>query len=153
MNRYSTTIHFDEESGEFIATSKEFPYASGIGETKVEALEILEEGIDDGVEMLSEESDSVIPAPISMPEYSGNIRLRVPRSLHKSLSEMAELEGISLNQYMVMLLSKYNEREKLPLIFGDVTINDHRSETHVTFDVSADDEQKDASRMKKFLAV
>lgn len=39
-------------------------------------------------------------------EYSGDLRVRFPKSLHRELSIRAELEGISLNQYIVYLLSK-----------------------------------------------
>lgn len=39
-------------------------------------------------------------------KYSGEIRVRFPRSLHQQLSESADLEGISLNQYIVYLLTK-----------------------------------------------
>ncbi len=39
-------------------------------------------------------------------EYSGRLVLRIPRSLHRSLKEQAELEGVSLNQYMLYKLSR-----------------------------------------------
>ncbi len=38
-------------------------------------------------------------------DYSGNIKLRLSKSLHQILSEQAEREGISLNQLCVMYLS------------------------------------------------
>lgn len=38
-------------------------------------------------------------------EYSGKLVLRIPRSLHKKLKEQAEIEGVSLNQYMLYKLS------------------------------------------------
>lgn len=38
-------------------------------------------------------------------EYSGNISLRVPKSLHKLLVDEAKKEGVSLNQLAVYLLS------------------------------------------------
>ncbi|WP_252179623.1 toxin-antitoxin system HicB family antitoxin [Endozoicomonas sp. 4G] len=38
-------------------------------------------------------------------EYSGRVTLRLPKTLHRSLSEGAEQEGISLNQYLVNVLS------------------------------------------------
>lgn len=38
-------------------------------------------------------------------DFSGEFKLRIPKSLHKQLSIEAELEGISLNQYLVYLLS------------------------------------------------
>ena len=38
--------------------------------------------------------------------YSGKLVLRIPRSLHKHLKEEAEIEGVSLNQYMLYKLSR-----------------------------------------------
>lgn len=42
----------------------------------------------------------------SLEEYSGRLVLRIPRSLHKSLKEAAQAEGVSLNQYMLYKLSR-----------------------------------------------
>ncbi len=39
-------------------------------------------------------------------EYSGRLVLRIPRSLHKQLKEAAQMEGVSLNQYMLYKLAK-----------------------------------------------
>ena len=39
-------------------------------------------------------------------EYSGQLRLRMPNSLHKRLAEHAKEEQISLNQYCIYLLSR-----------------------------------------------
>lgn len=41
--------------------------------------------------------------------YSGTFQIRMPKSLHKSLSEHAKKEGISMNQYCIYLLSKYDK--------------------------------------------
>ena len=38
-------------------------------------------------------------------EYSGQFKLRMPKSLHKSLSLHAKQEGISMNQYCLYLLA------------------------------------------------
>lgn len=38
-------------------------------------------------------------------KYSGNITLRVPKSLHEKLTNIAEEEGVSLNQYCLYVLS------------------------------------------------
>src|SRR3712207_2112330 len=40
-----------------------------------------------------------IPDPSRPVQYSGKFVLRLPRSLHRSLAEAAEREGVSLNQY------------------------------------------------------
>ncbi|WP_327204053.1 toxin-antitoxin system HicB family antitoxin [Paenibacillus tyrfis] len=39
-------------------------------------------------------------------DYSGSIRVRMPKTLHRDLATAAELEGVSLNQYMLYKLSK-----------------------------------------------
>ena len=44
--------------------------------------------------------------PDSLEDYSGQFKLRIPRSLHRSLTEHSKREGISMNQYCVYLLSK-----------------------------------------------
>jgi len=45
-----------------------------------------------------------IPEPIPH-KHSGQISLRIPPSLHKLLSDRADVEGISLNQYMTAALA------------------------------------------------
>ena len=47
-----------------------------------------------------------IHEPDSLEDYSGQFKLRIPRSLHRSLAEHSQREGISMNQYCVYLLSK-----------------------------------------------
>lgn len=47
-----------------------------------------------------------IPLPSYPEEYSGKFNLRLPRSLHRQLAESAERDGVSLNQYVVNLLSR-----------------------------------------------
>jgi predicted HicB family RNase H-like nuclease len=38
--------------------------------------------------------------------YSGKVNLRMPRSLHRDLARRAEEEGVSLNQFMVVVLAR-----------------------------------------------
>jgi predicted RNase H-like HicB family nuclease len=47
-----------------------------------------------------------IPPPTFPEEYSGRFNLRVPRSLHRTLVEGAERDGVSLNQYVTALLAR-----------------------------------------------
>ena len=53
--------------------------------------------LEDGVE---------IHEPDSLEDYSGQFKLRIPRSLHRSLAQHSQREGISMNQYCVYLLSR-----------------------------------------------
>ena len=47
-----------------------------------------------------------IPEPVSDEGYSGQFKIRIPKSLHKSLAEHSKAEGISMNQYCLYLLTK-----------------------------------------------
>ncbi len=47
-----------------------------------------------------------IPLPSYPEAYSGKFNLRLPRSLHRRLVELAEREGVSLNQCVVALLAQ-----------------------------------------------
>ena len=54
------------------------------------------------------EDGLTIPEPIQENEedFSGQFKLRIPKSLHMMLSINAKKEGISMNQYCLYLLSK-----------------------------------------------
>jgi antitoxin HicB len=47
-----------------------------------------------------------IPMPTYPENYSGKFNVRLPKSLHRRLSERAEEDGVSLNQLVVSLLSE-----------------------------------------------
>lgn len=57
----------------------------------------LEAAIEDGID---------IPEPKTTDAYSGQFKLRIPKTLHKFLAEESKREGISMNQYCLYLLSK-----------------------------------------------
>lgn len=52
------------------------------------------------------EEGIAIPEPIPEDDYSGQFKLRIPKSLHRSLAEHSKAEGISMNQYCLYLLAK-----------------------------------------------
>jgi len=52
------------------------------------------------------EDNIPIPEPTEINEYSGQFKLRIPKSLHKTLTEQSRQEGISMNQYCLYLLSR-----------------------------------------------
>ncbi len=60
----------------------------------------LKAAIDDGLEIAEPQQDP------DLSEYSGQFKLRLPKSLHRSLAIHAKEEGISMNQYCLYLLSK-----------------------------------------------
>ena len=66
-------------------------------------LEIASHGL--GVLATARELGYEIPEPESdLDEFSGKFTMRMPRSLHRQLTQVAMIEGVSLNQYIVYLL-------------------------------------------------
>ena len=49
---------------------------------------------------------------VILQSYSGQFKLRIPKSLHRSLSMHAKEEGISMNQYCLYLLAKNDAEYK-----------------------------------------
>lgn len=62
-----------------------------------------------------------IPLPSYPEEYSGKFNLRLPRSLHRDLAEAAERDGVSLNQYVVMLLSRGHAQSQVERWLAELT--------------------------------
>lgn len=103
------TIELTPDDGSYFVKVKELEGCMTVGDNPTEALEMLDDAkeewfsaaIDDGLE---------IPLPESMREMkqSGKFALRMPKSLHQKLAESAEVESVSLNQYIVTLLAEKN---------------------------------------------
>jgi hypothetical protein len=55
--------------------------------------------------MTEYEDAAEIPLPSYPEAYSGKFNLRLPKSLHRRLAELAEREAVSLNQLVVSLLA------------------------------------------------
>ena len=103
---YRMVVFEDFDEGGYVISFPDLPGCITSGETIESAfhndaqdakkewiLAALEEGIS-------------IPEPNNLDYYSGQFKLRIPKSLHRSLAEHAKEEGISMNQYCVYLLSK-----------------------------------------------
>ena len=104
MMKYSVSIVWSEEDKGFIAVIPEFKNLSAFGETYEEALKQAEVAADGYIGTLKEEN-LPLPEPNKLSDYSGQIRLRMPRLLHQVLAEEAVRQDVSLNTYMVSLLS------------------------------------------------
>jgi antitoxin HicB len=75
------------------------------GDTPEEAIGNLDEAMAAWVEAKLEDRDH-IPQPLSSDQYSGKFLMRVPKTLHRELARRADLEGVSLNQFALVALSR-----------------------------------------------
>ena len=102
---YRLEIVPDLEEGGYVARYPELPGCITVGST-IE--DIVRNAMDAKKEWLCAalEEGITIPEPTNLDEYSGQFKLKIPKSLHRSLAEHAKDEGISMNQYCLYLLTK-----------------------------------------------
>jgi predicted RNase H-like HicB family nuclease len=103
------TIELTPDDGSFFVKIKELDGCMTVGETKAEALTMIDDAMREWLHAAMEEGiDIPLPEGMQTDRYSGKFPLRLPKSLHRKLAESAEREGVSLNQYLVSLLSERN---------------------------------------------
>jgi len=100
---YGIVVHADPDGGYVV----EFPDLPGCL-TQVDHLAELVENANEARELwITSAFERGLPVPEpSYPEVlSGKFNVRLPRSLHRTLVDRAEAEGVSLNQLVLYLLS------------------------------------------------
>lgn len=93
---YRMEIVEDKEEGGFVVSYPDLPGCITCGETiesavanAIEAKKAwIEAALEDGIEIYE---------PDNLDNYSGQFKLRIPRSLHRLLAEHSKREGISMN--------------------------------------------------------
>jgi len=103
--RYPVKLFYSEEDKGYIAIIPDLPGSSAFGETPEKALKEIKIVEKMWLEVAAKEGME-IPTPSTEKQYSGRILARTPKTLHKQLAELAEDEGVSLNQLVVFLLSE-----------------------------------------------
>ena len=102
---YRMEIVEDKDEGGFVVSYPDLPGCITCGETVEAAVANALDAKKAWIEAALEEGIQ-IQEPDSLEDYSGQFKLRIPRSLHKLLAEHSKREGISMNQYCVYLLSR-----------------------------------------------
>lgn len=102
---YKMEIIPDTEEGGYVVSFPDLPGCLTVGDSIGEAIINAEEAKRAWFEAAIEDGFS-ISEPDTLDNYSGQFKLRIPKSLHKSLSEHSKAEGISMNQYCLYLLTK-----------------------------------------------
>ncbi len=94
----------DPDEGGYVASYPDLPGCLTTGNTVEEAVNNAVDAKMCWIEAAIEEGIT-IREPESLDDYSGQFKLRIPKSLHRSLAEHSKKEGISMNQYCLYLLS------------------------------------------------
>jgi len=94
----------EEEGGGWFAEIPILPGCKSDGETSEEAIVNLNDAKKCWIEA-SLELGRPVPEPTT-DYFSGQLRIRMPKSLHRTLSEKAREENISLNQLIVYQLAR-----------------------------------------------
>jgi predicted RNase H-like HicB family nuclease len=122
----------DEDGGGFLATVPSLPGCMSDGETQEEALINVRDAIKCWLET-AEELGREIPLEDgykSEDDYSGKLSLRIPKSLHKQVTDISSKEGCSINQLIMMYISMGVGCE-----FGkkqvNITLNNSNNEMHI----------------------
>ena len=102
--KYPVTIEEAPEGGYF-AQIEDLPGCYAQGETIAGAYEMIDIARKMWLEVACED-DQDIPLPRTEREYSGKFNVRFPKSLHRRLDQIADREGVSLNQFLVSTLSR-----------------------------------------------
>jgi len=105
MEQYSVSIKWSDEDEGFIATVPELEGLTAFGKTQGEAMAELDVAADAYLESWRA-SGRPLPSPEKISAYSGQLRLRMPKDLHARMAHVARRQGVSLNTYLVSLLSE-----------------------------------------------
>lgn len=102
---YKIEIIKDEAEGGYVALYPQLQGCMTCAKDVGAAVAMLENAKREWIAAALEEGIK-IPEPDSDEQYSGQFKLRIPKSLHRELAEKSKREGISMNQYCLYLLSK-----------------------------------------------
>jgi predicted RNase H-like HicB family nuclease len=116
-NRYPAQVFWSDEDEGWIAVAPDLAGCSAFGETQEEALRELQDAIIAWMGA-AREAGNQIPEPSNpalRDQLSGKLLVRMPRSLHQQLADQARAENVSLNQYIVFLLTRKNTQRVIEI--------------------------------------
>lgn len=108
---YTTSIRYGEFEDEYCyeARIKKLPTITEYADSYEEAYALAIDSIETTAELYAELGRAMpTPSIEKTDDYSGRVTLRMPKSLHGSLTRRAEDEDVSLNQLVVSALSAFH---------------------------------------------
>jgi len=101
---YKVEVFKDKEDGSYALRCPELRGCITCADNIEKGFEMIEDAKKAWFEACIEDNIP-IPEPDNLEDYSGQFKLRIPKSLHRTLAEKSRQEGISMNQYCMYLLS------------------------------------------------
>lgn len=103
--KYPIEVFWSDEDEGYIATVPDLPGCSAWGETEEEAVHEVHIAAKIWLKANAKMGREA-PLPSIDINYSGKFLMRVPKRLHAELARAAKVQGVSLNQYVLYLLTK-----------------------------------------------
>jgi len=102
-NIYSYSLEYDQEDKIHIARCAELPSLAAHGKTQEEAFKEIKKVVISTLKWMLDDKED-IPEPFGLHKYSGEFRVRMPPEKHRKIAIEANLQGVSMNQYIVSKL-------------------------------------------------
>lgn len=112
--RYRIVTEWSDEDGAFIARVPALAGCAAHGATPEAAAKEAREAALGILESMHAHSDTPPPEDASA-DYSGQLRLRLPKSLHERISLLASAEELSINSLLVSMISEAVGQRKATL--------------------------------------
>ena len=109
---YRLEILPDPDEGGYVARYLDLPGCITVGDSMESVAKNAEDAKKEWL-TAAMENGTQIAEPVDMAGYSGQFKLRIPKSLHRRLAERSKEEGVSMNQYCVYLLSRNDALERV----------------------------------------
>ena len=97
MDKYTYRVGWSQEDGEYVGLCAEMPSLSWLDETQAAALAGIVRIVRQAVADMGRGKEE-IPVPISLREYSGQFKVRIPPQVHRQLAIEAAEANVSLNR-------------------------------------------------------
>lgn len=106
---YSVVVRYVVLDGEAVyeARVKEFPDLREYADSPEEAYALAIDAVNTVASIYAEKGRAMPEVADVAQDFSGRVTLRLPKSLHRALSDAAEEEDVSLNQHLVNVLNYF----------------------------------------------
>lgn len=114
MTKYPIEVFWSDEDKGYIAVVPDLSGCSAWGKTEVEAIREARDAIAAWIKA-AKSMKRVVPKPSNPADergYSGKFLMRVPKRLHAEMVRAAKTQGVSLNQYVLYLLTERHVRNR-----------------------------------------